>query len=167
VAGALGVRLRHERVDDSSADLLEPLVASLTGGDALLALDNCEHLVAAAAHLADGLLQSVPTLVVLATSREALRISGETVWRVRGLSVPRRPPVAVDDIASDEAVRLFVERASAQDSDFRLTDATAPAVAHICRRLDGIPLAIELALRAARGCRFKTSPRGWATGYDC
>jgi non-specific serine/threonine protein kinase len=151
VAGALGVRLRPAPVNDPPADLLDLFAASLAGRRALLVLDNCEHLIAATARVADGLLQSLSTLVVLATSREALRIAGETVWRVRVLSVPGRLPVIADDIASDEAVQLFVERAGAADREFRLTAATAPAVAHICRRLDGIPLAIELAASRVAG----------------
>jgi predicted ATPase/class 3 adenylate cyclase len=112
----------------------------------LLILDNCEHVIGAAASLADGILAAAPGVRVLATSRQALGISGEAVHRMPSLAVPDD----VRDLRALEALRygsiaLFVDRARAVDARFALTDHTAPIVAEICRRLDGIPFAIELA----------------------
>ena len=125
-----------------------PMLATL--GDhfrakcALIVLDNCEHLIADAAQVCETLLRAAPQLKILATSREALDIAGETAYRVPSLPVPAdsMPIQALPQVAS---VRLFVERSQAARSDFVLTDANAPAVAQICRRLDGIPFALELA----------------------
>ncbi len=117
----------------------------------LLVLDNCEHLVAACARLADDLLGACPRLTILATSREALGIAGETVWPVPPLALPGRgalPPL--EAAARSEAVALFVDRARAVTPDFALTAGTAPPVARICARLDGLPLAIELAAARVR-----------------
>src|SRR4051812_3662135 len=111
---------------------LQSLVGSLCGVRALIVLDNCEHIVEGCAELVDSLLRSCPKLTVLATSREALGVASETAWLV--------PPMA-----SGEAVQLFVERARAAVPSFALTPANTEAVKEICRRLDGIPLAIELA----------------------
>ncbi len=117
----------------------------------LLVLDNCEHLIAACAQLAELLLQACPYLRILATSREALGIAGESVLSVPPLAVPDPQAVAVEgaDLPSIllpyEGVRLFLDRAFAVDPDFRLTDANSLSVAQICYRLDGIPLALELA----------------------
>ena len=104
----------------------------LDGRHLLLVLDNCEHLLTACAHFAEALLRASPTLEVIATSREPLGIAGETIWRV--------PPMAEPDSLS-----LFVDRARLHRPEFELTPANADAVAEVCRRLDGIPLAIELA----------------------
>jgi predicted ATPase len=115
----------------------------------LLVLDNCEHLIEAAARLAKTLLDSCPNLKVLATSREALNVSGELIWRVPALSVPDdepvNPPTTVEELARYESVRLFVERARYRRPSFELTSDNASAVAEVCGRLEGIPLAIELA----------------------
>jgi non-specific serine/threonine protein kinase len=156
VATATGVRERPGR----------PLVATLTDAlepkRLLLVLDNCEHLVAACARLADALLRACPHLTVLATSREALGIAGETVWRVPSLSAPEEtgaagrevPAAGAPDVAGDlaryAAVRLFCERAAAVRPGFALTAESAPAVAQVCARLDGIPLALELAAARVR-----------------
>lgn len=110
----------------------ETLIEHCAERELVLVLDNCEHLVAPIAELAEDLLQSSPGLQVIATSREALRIPGEVVWRVPALAVP-------------QATRLFVDRARAGKPAFALTDHNAGAVADICERLDGMPLAIELA----------------------
>jgi non-specific serine/threonine protein kinase len=112
----------------------------------LIVLDNCEHLLQACTHLVDTLLRTSPNLFVLATSREVLGIDGELIYRVPSLSIPdlnRLPPP--DALTQYEAVRLFVERAALRQPGFALTSTTAPAVVAICTRLDGIPLAIELA----------------------
>ena len=112
----------------------------------LLILDNCEHVLETVASLADNILAGAPDVRILATSRQALGIGGEVVHRLPSLAVPND----VDNVNALEAmqygaVALFVDRASATDTRFVLTDDTAPIAAEICRRLDGIPLAIELA----------------------
>jgi predicted ATPase/DNA-binding SARP family transcriptional activator len=179
VAAALGVRppLGADRPDA----MVDALAAALAGPAhaprrLLLVLDNCEHVVEGAATLADLLLRRCPGLTLLATSREALGVEGETVWPVAGLAHPpaaRRggahaaaeareavevghapavtPPADAADaafaagVAEYDAVRLFVARAQAAHPAFALTARTAPAVAAICARLDGLPLALELA----------------------
>jgi predicted ATPase/DNA-binding SARP family transcriptional activator/DNA-binding CsgD family transcriptional regulator len=140
VAGALGVR------DQPGQQLIDVLVEALCDKETLLILDNCEHLVEATARLVDVLLDTCPRLRGLATSREALDIAGEVRWTVPSLSVldPRLPPT-VGKLEGSESARLFVERASDRRPDFALVPDNAGAVAEICRRLDGIPLAIELA----------------------
>jgi predicted ATPase len=110
----------------------------------LLVLDNCEHLAVAVAGLAADILRACPGVRLLATSRQALSVDGEQVFRLRPLSVPPEEATMAAAAASD-AVSLFVQRAAAARGDFSLTPANAPAVGEICRRLDGIPLAIELA----------------------
>ncbi len=113
----------------------------------LLILDNCEHLLSASAQIVTTLLQACPNLCVIATSREALDIPGEMTFRVPSLSVPdsrHTPPI--ETLAQYESIRLFVERAEVIQPDFVLTSANASSVAQICQRLDGIPLAIELAV---------------------
>jgi non-specific serine/threonine protein kinase len=134
----------------ADATPLESLLRYLSGRRLLLVLDNCEHLVDACADLVSVLLGADAGLHVLATSREALRAPGEVTWRVPSLDIPD-----VDGTASPtgvlryEAAQLFVDRLRQVDVDFVLTDAQAAAVAHICRRLDGIPLALELAAALA------------------
>jgi non-specific serine/threonine protein kinase len=140
VASALGV---HE---GGGPPLHEALVTSLSGRDLLLVLDNCEHLVEAAAELELALLRRCPDLRVLATSRIPLDVAGEATWQVEPLATPdlgRMP--ARTALARYPAVRLFVMRARAARAAFALTDENAEDVARICARLDGIPLAIELA----------------------
>lgn len=128
----------------------EPIATALAttfrGRSLLLVMDNCEHVVDACARLADDLLRSCPDLRVLATSREALGITGEIAWRVPSLPVPdprQLPPLA--ELAQNPAVRLLVERAMAVQPRFVLTERNARAVAQVCQRLDGLPLALELA----------------------
>jgi predicted ATPase/DNA-binding SARP family transcriptional activator len=113
----------------------------------LLVLDNCEHVVDAAADLVVGLVRTCPELTVLATSRERMSVPGEHVWRLSPLSVP---PDSLDTTSPSalleyEAVQLFVDRATAGERRFTLNDANATAVADLCRKLDGLPLALELA----------------------
>jgi non-specific serine/threonine protein kinase len=132
--------------EGSERSLIEVLSDYLRPRELLLVLDNCEHLIAASAHLAETLLLAAPDLRILATSREALGILGETVWRVPSLSVPdRAQTLSADAVLRYEAPRLFVERATAVAPAFVITAANARTVADLSERLDGIPLAIELA----------------------
>jgi predicted ATPase/DNA-binding CsgD family transcriptional regulator/DNA-binding XRE family transcriptional regulator len=122
------------------------LVTALRERSLLLVLDNCEHVLDTCAQLVDALLHACPGLRVLATSREALRLTGEIAWRVPSLPVPdphQLHPLA--EIQQNAAIRLFVERAVAVQPDFVLTERNASAVIQVCQRLDGIPLALELA----------------------
>ena len=138
VASVVGV------TEEENRPLLHTLTDALRPRSLVLALDNCEHLIEACARLCQRLLASAPDLRLLATSREPLRVAGETVWQV--------PPLAVGsaDGSASEAVRLFAERAAATAPGFALTPANADDVAAICRSLDGIPLAIELAAARVR-----------------
>jgi predicted ATPase/class 3 adenylate cyclase len=139
---ATTLRLREQPGHSMS----ETLTAFLRDKRLLLILDNCEQIVNACAVLADNLLKSCPDLHVLATSREGLGIAGETTWRVPSLATPSNQDLSsFEKIAQSPAVRLFVDRAASVVSDFQLTRKNAPAIAKVCRRLDGIPLAIELA----------------------
>ena len=126
-----------------------PIAATLTdylrSRQLLLVLDNCEHLVQAAAGLADSLLRTCPELRILATSQEALQIDGETIYRVPPLSVPEPGTGSAETFTDYGAVALFYERAKSALGSFDLTPQSAERVAKICKRLDGIPLAIELA----------------------
>jgi predicted ATPase/DNA-binding SARP family transcriptional activator len=115
----------------------------------LLLLDNCEHLVEAVAHLTDRLLRTAADARVLATSREPLGLTGEVAWSIPGLATPN-PSMPTDQLDTFDAVRLFAERATAARPRFCLDDQTGPLVAEICRRLDGLPLAIELAAARTR-----------------
>ncbi len=144
VAAALGLR------EDPPRPLVETLADHLAGRSLLLLLDNCEHLVEACAQLAESLLQAAPNVRILATSREPLGIAGETVWSVPPLSLPSEDQEASSDALSrSEAVRLFVDRATAVQPDFDLNAKNGLAVAELCRRLDGMPLALELAAARA------------------
>lgn len=128
---------------------LARLAELLVGKKVLLVLDNCEHLVTACAQLSDHLLHSVPTLVVLATSRERLGVAGEQLFQVGTLDMPD-PRADVDEVRTNTAVQLFAERARAAQPGFALTAANLPAVVNICRRVDGLPLALELAAARTR-----------------
>ncbi len=140
VAAALGLR------EEAARPLIGTLVAALGQRPSLLILDNCEHLVEACAELAEQLLRACPTLSILASSREPLGVPGETSWRVPSLGFPERgTPDHVEAMFRSGAVRLLVERATAALPGFALTPRNAQAVADVCRRLDGMPLAIELA----------------------
>ena len=124
----------------------EAMTAAFGDRRLLMVLDNCEHLIEASAALVARLLEAWPGLSILATSREALAVNGEYVRTVEPLSLPAvDASVDPDQLAGSAAVRLFVERAAARRSDFVLTREVFPAVVEICNRLDGLPLAIELA----------------------
>ncbi|MDP9070812.1 MAG: winged helix-turn-helix domain-containing protein [Actinomycetota bacterium] len=142
VASVLGVR----DVGGSGPPqrLEDRLVRFVRSKRLLLVLDNCEHVVAATASIVEELLRGCDQLRVLATSREPLAVPGEVRWRVPSLEVPEADVEDPEVIGASEAVQLFVDRASAVQPGFSLTSETAPAVAEICRRLDGIPLGIEL-----------------------
>jgi predicted ATPase len=125
---------------------LDRLGAALKSRQLLVILDNCEHVIAEAASLAQALMQKCPRISILATSRETLAIAGESVFRVPSLSSPAPAAELTAEVARKHAaVQLFVERAAALGEDFNLTDDNAAAISAICRRIDGIPLAIELA----------------------
>jgi transcriptional regulator with XRE-family HTH domain len=140
VADALGVR---EQPGQSMRDVL---IESLRSRELLVVLDNCEHLVEACAQLATRVLRLCPSVRILATSREPLAMVGEVTWKVVGLSVPDIAPYwSLDELRKSEAITLFVQRGAAVSSEFQFTHHNAAAVVQICRRLDGMPLAIELA----------------------
>ncbi|PZG03111.1 ATP-binding protein, partial [Nonomuraea aridisoli] len=141
VAEALEIR------DETTAPRLEVLAEYLRGRQALIILDNCEHLLDACAVLAETLLRAAPEVRVLATSRQALGIAGEQALAVPPLSCPgaRESSVSVEELTQNEAVRLFAERARAVLPSFEVTEDNGEVVCRIVRRLDGLPLAIELA----------------------
>jgi predicted ATPase/class 3 adenylate cyclase len=124
----------------------EALMLFLKDKQTLLILDNCEHLITPAAQFADAILRGCPQVSILATSRERLVVTGENTYSMPCLSVPDQPDgITADEALSFSAVRLFVERASASMPGFSLTNENAAAVAMICKRLDGVALAIEMA----------------------
>jgi predicted ATPase/class 3 adenylate cyclase len=139
VAGALGVP------EQASRDPIAVLIDAIGTRTLLLVIDNCEHLLEASARLADALLDSCPNLCILATSREGLGVEGEQSWPTPSLGFPDAENASFDDVTRAHAVELFVERARAARPDFVLSAENAQDVAALCARLDGIPLAIELA----------------------
>jgi len=140
LARALGVR------ETPGRSVTETLTDHLRAKNLLLVVDNCERLVDTVANLVEALLGSCPKLRILATSREPLGVRGEAVWTVPPLSSPDAEGVpSIEGLMSTEAVRLFVDRGRSRLSGFELTEGNAEAVGRICRRLKGIPLAIELA----------------------
>jgi len=143
VASAIGVREAPGRSPT------EALLEHLESREPLLVLDNCEHLVQCCADLVDTLLRSCPRVRVLATSRETLGIVGERAWLVPSLALPGQQS-SIEEMMQSEAINLFAERARAVVSTFELTEHNAPAVARVCRMLDGMPLAIELAAARVR-----------------
>jgi predicted ATPase/DNA-binding CsgD family transcriptional regulator len=144
IGGAVDV---HERPEEALSDTL---AEQLQARHLLVVLDNCEHLVAACAELVAGLSSACPHLHVLATSRVPLVVDGEATFEVAPLPVPEADAVSVRAVAAADAARLFEVRARQVSADFRIGDNNASAVAEICRRLDGIPLAIELAAARVR-----------------
>ncbi len=140
VAEVLGVR------EEPDQPIAKTLVSSLREKHLLLVLDNCEHVLAACAFFVADLLRACPGVVILATSREALGVAGEQTYRIPSLSLPDpKRTYTVEALSQYEAVRLFIDRAGLSHPSFAVTSQNAPAVAQICARLDGIPLAIELA----------------------
>jgi predicted ATPase len=140
VATVLGVK------EELSHSILLTLTDHLLGKKLLLILDNCEHLIQASAQFSEALLRACPDLRILASSREMLGVAGEREFHVPSLSTPDpRKTMPMEDMMNYEAVRLFIDRAATVMPNFILTDENASAVAQVCQRLDGIPLAIELA----------------------
>lgn len=130
---------------------LEGLVRALAERDLLLILDNCEHLVESCARLVHALLHSSTQLHILATSREVLGVSGETTWRLPSMTTPKvTQHMTLTQLQQLESVELFLNRTQAARPGFRLGEESADTVARICRRLDGVPLAIELAAARMR-----------------
>jgi predicted ATPase/DNA-binding winged helix-turn-helix (wHTH) protein len=165
VAAALGLTLGARIVSP------EGIAAAVGTRQLLLVVDNCEHLIEAAAGIVEALLRATPAVALLATSREPLRASGEYVYRVPPLAVPTEDSRDLEDVLRYGAVRLFVSRARAAEPQYVPDVRLAAATAAICRRLDGIPLAIELAaariagfgvegVAARLGDRFRLLTRG-------
>jgi predicted ATPase/DNA-binding SARP family transcriptional activator len=145
IAATLGVREQPGR------PLLNALLDYVRQKTMLLLLDNCEHLIESCAQLANSLLRVAPGLTIVASSREVLGMTGETVYRVPSLTLPDpRPLPDLETLAHNDCVHLFLERAATTYPGFRLTARNAAAIVQICRRLDGIPLAIELAAARTR-----------------
>jgi predicted ATPase/class 3 adenylate cyclase/DNA-binding CsgD family transcriptional regulator len=137
--------------DAPGSSATQRLTAHLATRDLLVVLDNCEHVLDACAAMSEAVLRTCPGVAVVATSREALGVGGEVTWRVPPLALPfKGDPCPVESLGSYDAVRLFVDRAVKARPNFAVTNATAPVVAEICARLDGIPLAIELAAARIR-----------------
>ena len=150
VASVLGVREEHSR------PLTATLVNWLRNKQLLLILDNCEHLIEACAEFADRVLHNSRETRILATSRESLAIAGESTYRIPSLEAPDpKDQIPLEILSQYAAVRLFVERATQALATFSLTEANAPAVVQICFRLDGIPLAIELAAARVKAMRVE------------
>ena len=143
VINAVGIRVEANRPP------LTTLIEALRSRNILLILDNCEHLIVGCAQLAAALLRACPKLKIIASSREPLNIEGETVLGILPLGISgfgrNDSPVEIEQLADSDAVQLFVERAAAVRPDFRLTEQNAELVGRLCWRLDGVPLAIELA----------------------
>lgn len=144
VAATLGVR------EAPGTTLADAISADLAGKRALVILDNCEHVLDGVVPLVARLMAASPELVVLTTSLVPLEAPGEVLYRVPSMRVPEASITDVASLQQHGAVRLFVDRAAAAQSGFTLTEANAPAVVSICRRLDGVPLAIELAAARVR-----------------
>ncbi len=147
VAAVLGIK------EQAGQTITQALTNGLKEKRLLLLLDNCEHLLSACAQVVAALIRACPNVTVLATSREALGIGGEQVYRVPSLSLPdpkASMAATAESLSQFEAVRLFIDRAQAVRSEFTVTNANAPALAQLCFHLDGIPLAIELAAARTR-----------------
>jgi non-specific serine/threonine protein kinase len=139
VAATLQVR------EEAGRSMVDTLIEAIADSSPLLVLDNAEHLLGVVAKLADALIRSCPRARLLVTSREPLGINGEQVIRIPSMAVPPAAVTSIDQLAAFESVQLFADRAAMQRQGFALDDANAPSVAELCVRLDGIPLALELA----------------------
>jgi predicted ATPase/class 3 adenylate cyclase/DNA-binding CsgD family transcriptional regulator len=149
IANAAAVAMSIREVDGQ--ELTRTITNRLAGSHTLLILDNCEHLLDASAAFATRVLGACPEVGILATSREPIGVAGETQWRVRSLACPTASgDQSIEGLGQFEAVRLFIDRALKVRPNFQVTNQSAPHVAEICQRLDGIPLAIELAAARAR-----------------
>jgi predicted ATPase len=144
VARVLGIK------EQAGFPMHDALVEALADQDLLLILDNCEHLIGACAKLAETLLRGCPKVHVIATSREPLGIDGERIFRVPSLGLPTHDAEDLAGLVASEAGELFLERARAQLPEFGLNEENAPLVAAVCRRLDGMPIALELAAARLR-----------------
>jgi predicted ATPase/class 3 adenylate cyclase len=147
VESAVGAALGLQQQPGSG--MLDALAGFLRSRELLLLVDNCEHVVEAAADLVGHLLSATPSIRVLATSREPLRVRGEAIYQLRPLAVPERG-ADWEGLAGSDGVRLFADRAASANPGFRLSPDNAAAVAGVCTRLDGIPLALELAASTTR-----------------
>jgi len=147
VADAVNATLGLLAGDRSAIDVL---CAHLADRVALLVLDNCEHVVSGVRGVVAAVLEHCPEVVVIATSREVLGVPGEALWPTPGLSMPPLEPSGSAELQTSDAVRLFVERASTSQPGFALSEANAGAISRICHRLDGLPLALELAAARLR-----------------
>lgn len=144
VAKALGLQ------EDPARELLAVVIDHLREREALLLLDNCEHLLGACSSLSEHLLRSCPRLKIMASSREGLGVSGETIYQVSSMALPPAETLTLEECREIESVQLFVERAQTARPGFELTPDLIPSVQQVCRRLDGIPLALELAAARVR-----------------
>ena len=150
VASLIGMK------EQAGQTIQQSLIEVLKSKQALLLLDNCEHLRTACAQFAAALVLSCPNVSLLATSREALGITGEQIYRVSSLPLPDpKHPINLEALPRYEGVQLFIERARLVSPDFDLTEQNAPALVHLCSQLDGIPLAIELAAARMRSLSVK------------
>jgi predicted ATPase/class 3 adenylate cyclase len=149
LSDAVGLR------DSQDRPLMEVLTAHLQAKRSLLIFDNCEHLIDACARTVASLLHACPRLTVLASSREALGLAGEQIFQVPNLSLPGDEEISLDKIVKTEALQLFVQRAQTAMHGFQLTRDNIALAAQICRRLDGIPLAIELAAARVKTLRIE------------
>lgn len=134
----------------------------------LMILDNCEHLIEACAQLTHTLLTAAPRLKILTTSREVLGIAGETAYRVPSLPLPNEQQFHdTEALAENDCMRLFIDRASSAYPSFQLKEMNSFAIANICRRLDGIPLASSLPRREQKFFPLKKLLHGWMIAFDC
>jgi len=147
---AVPLAVLHALGLEAGPDIAATLAEELHDQECLVVLDNCEHLLAASAQIASDLLQAGSGVHVVATSREPLGLSGEQVFPVAPLALPPSGEQRTEELIGIDSVRLFIERAGLADREFEVDDENAAAVAEVCRRLDGIPLAIELAAARVR-----------------
>lgn len=168
VARALGISVNPQ------APTLDAILAHVANLNQIIVLDNCEHVLPAAAKLASSILACGPGVTIICTSRQSLGVVGELQWRVPSLPFPPSPQTSIsalphpkaDDALDYPSVQLFMERVTQVRSDFRLSQGHPALIAEICRRLDGIPLAIELAAFRARSLPLTTIAAGLANRFQ-